>query len=116
MADFIAGKYYRTEGGFAVYCVGQDDLGNWVFRRGDKECSHFWGTNDGRPVNREYHIVGEWTEPVTVTRWIVAWVRPDGATDTCTAADKPYVETVAARRIAEGYRVGPIEEITTVVP
>lgn len=121
--EFVPGKFYRTREGQKVYCIGRNPharqcLHDWVFAvvaRGDI----FTVRNDGRRFDTHENgldIIGEWQEPVTVTRWWFAVMHGDGTFGHRTMSSIQDAEQHRNYQVSLGKRVGPIEEITTVVP
>lgn len=122
--EFVAGKFYRTRVGKKLFFIGKNEFVDYdderyVFSEQD---GTLWSTTRNGVWNRDRSpsdndIIGEWQEPVTVTHYWFAYVRPDGSKGSEIYVHKTTAEgqrEILARN--KGFRFSHIEEITTVVP
>lgn len=116
--EFTPGKFYKTKARWKAQCLCQITTlkgeRRWVFYWAD--CDYLWSDTDGQSTpNSDYHIIGEWQEPVVVKAY---WFGFDHIGEWTWRVFKERHDAEKHRdyHAGCGRRVGPIEEITTVVP
>jgi hypothetical protein len=122
MADFIAGRFYRTRKGEKVAYMGSnpfpgvDHVHVFAEQDGDIFSTDGSGAYDAEQGECRLDIVGEWQEQVIATWWAFTVLTKGGASFLSSFLSKENAETSRNIEIKSGSRVSDIEEIVTVVP